>query len=84
VKLFLDSFDKKGQFRGVKATSLPVAGLRKYFAGMIRLQRQAIRRFRVDSPVSLIRKEKMQAELAHTRFIARDISYFSQNPETLA
>ncbi len=66
------------------ATNLPVAGLRKYFAGLIRNQRAAIRLAPNSSTVQLLQKEKMQAMLQHTLFIARDVAYFSQNPEVLA
>lgn len=66
-----------------KLNSLPIAGLRKYFAKIIRNQRAAIRSFHVRSNVELIRKEKMEAKLEQTRFLAKDLNFFCQNPKTL-
>jgi hypothetical protein len=64
----------------MKASSLPVPFLRKYLAGLIRTQRNAIRRFPVSTNLDVFRREKMQAELKMARFIATDIRYFAANP----
>jgi len=66
------------------SNTLPTAALRKYLADTIRNLRGAIRRYPVTTNIDIIRKEKLEAQLAGVRFVAKDVSYFSRNPETLA
>lgn len=67
-----------------QAATLPTAGLRKYFAGVLRTERSVLRKFKCITQTDVLRKEVLLAKLEQTRFLARDISYFSKNPEVLA